>query len=133
MYTQIFTGNLVDSATFQNIDEEKSVVNFTVAVNFQTGKKNDDGSYQTTTTFFPCSKWVKGKERPKWLEYMTKGQKVLIESSYFKISTSEKDGKTYQNMKVFVDKIELIGGKKNTHSSNEQEEVPNEELDNIPF
>lgn len=110
MYRQIFTGNLVETATFQNIDEQKSVVNFTVAVNFST----DD------VVFFPCSKWIKGKEQPKWLEYLTKGQKVLIESNYFKISTSEKDGKTYQNYKVFVDKLELIGGKKENHQNQEE-------------
>lgn len=126
MYTQIFTGNLTDVATFQKFDEQKSVVNFTVAVNFLTGKKDENGNYKSEVTYFPCSKWIKGNEKPKWFEYLLKGQKVLIESNYFKVSTSEKDGHTYQNFKVYVERLEILGGKK--ESNQEPEQVLDENL-----
>lgn len=48
----------------------------------------------------------------KVVPYLTKGQKVSVCGS-LSIKKTEKDGVTYRNLNVFVDTMELCGGKPN--------------------
>jgi len=64
--------------------------------------KNED-----VTTWFDCLKYgANDNLRP----YLLKGVKVFIQGN-FNAKTSEKDGKTYLNLNVNVDKLQLIGSK----------------------
>ena len=109
MFYQVFSGNLTADATFNVFEEnERSVINFTVAVNFNTAKKDENGNFVQETIFLHCSKWNKGTEPSGVLNYLNKGRKVLITSEYVQIKESENNGKIYQNINVFVRNIELL-------------------------
>lgn len=109
MFLQVFTGNLVSDATFRNVSEERSVINFTVAVNFSTGKKDESGNYIDEVNYFRCAKWVKGKETPKLMEYLKKGKKVLVHSDQLELKSSVKEEtqETFTTIQVNVSHLEL--------------------------
>ena len=62
---------------------------------------------EDVTTWFDCFKYSTNDNlRP----YLTKGSKVFIQGAV-SFKTAEKDGKTYVNVSVNVDKLQLIGQK----------------------
>lgn len=92
------TGNLVADATFKQLEGERSPINFSLAVNVR----------EEETLFLAFTYWVK---EPKVLEYLKKGQKVAVSSSYAKEEKyTNKEGVTVTKLTYIVDKIDLCGG-----------------------
>lgn len=106
MFTSVFSGHLTADANFKAF-EDKGVINFTVAVNFRTGKKDENGNFVEEAEFFQCSKWVGSAEQPAILEHLKKGKKVIVECKRIMATTFSKDGKDYVNMNAIVDNLEL--------------------------
>lgn len=106
MFNLVFAGHLTADATFKKF-EDKAVVNFNVAVNFPTGKKDSNGNYIDEVEFFQCSKWFKSTEEPKVLEHLKKGKKVIVEARRIQASIYEKEGQSKVNLSVIVDNLEL--------------------------
>lgn len=100
IYSKTFTGNITADATYEELDKEKSPVNFSVAVNFANGK----------TIYQNCVYWIATRKNPELLKYLTKGTKITVISNYSEIKTwenadSEKKSRevTYVNQLVLGD------------------------------
>ncbi len=106
MFHTVFTGHLTDDARF-NTFEDKGVINFTIAVNFPTGKKDEQGNYIEEAQFFQCSRWLRDSKTPKVLDYLKKGKKVIVEANKIAVKTTEVEGKIYNNLVVNVERLEL--------------------------
>lgn len=108
---------------------ETDYTSFSVAVTEKV--KGED-----VTTWFDCLKYGSNDNlRP----YLIKGTKVFIQGN-FNAKTSEKDGKTYLNLNVNVDKLQLIGAKgenqtiqTQNHATPVQAAPPTPEGDDLPF
>lgn len=105
-FSVIISGNLTADAAFKKISEETGVVNFTIAHNFPTSKKDSEGKTIFEAQFYDCVKWINTGEEPKaLLEKLKKGYNVITEIQKIDISTSEKDGVKYKNTNFVVSKI----------------------------
>ena len=136
MFSIIFSGYLTKDATVRT-NGETSVLNFTVAVNFPSGKKDAQGEDIKETVFLSCSKWSKGFQQSNLANYLKRGQRVIIVGNQMKISENDFEGKTYHNINIFVQSIELIGGSSSTHQEehdrgaepiNYQQQEPDDDL-----
>lgn len=92
MYKTILTGNLGADATLGQ-HEGKQVINFNVAV--QLGKEK--------TQWLDCSFWRRPEQSTAIIDYLKKGQKVLVEGQ---ISADVWDGKA--KLRLMVGAVELL-------------------------
>lgn len=99
----IFTGNLTKDCEVRYTPSGSAVCNFTVAV-------TDGYGDHKHTEFVECAIFGKRAEG-KLPGFLTKGQKVLVEGRP-KLNKREYKEKFYANISVFVDQVELIGGKR---------------------
>lgn len=98
MYSKIFSGNLVGDAVYKKMEGDKSPISFSVAVNFS----------EDYTGYESCEYWILTVEKPKILEYLKKGAKVMIKSNFCRKTTNEKEGKVFQNEKTYVSGLEIL-------------------------
>ncbi len=103
LFHAVFNGNLTADATFKKFSEEKGVINFTVAHNFPTSKKDEEGKTIYEAQFYNCSRWVNSGEPTALLEQLKKGAKITVEVQKIEISTSE--DKKYTNINFIVSNI----------------------------
>ncbi|MDY3538404.1 single-stranded DNA-binding protein [Riemerella anatipestifer] len=106
MFTAILSGHLTAEPILA-VYGENAALNFTLAVNFNTGKKDGNGNYIDETIFYQCTKWQKGTDEPKILEHLKKGKKIIVEANKITAYHNNKDGTDYVNISVQVHKIEL--------------------------
>lgn len=106
MFTGILSGHLTTDANFKTFGE-RGVVNFTVAVNFRTGKKDENGNFIDEVEFYQCAKWFGSVEEPAILQHLKKGKKVIVEFSKIQATFSKKEEKEYVNLHATVNNIEL--------------------------
>lgn len=92
MYKTILTGNLGADATLGQ-HEGKQVINFNVAV--QLGKDRSQ--------WLDCSYWRKAEQSTAIIDYLKKGQKVLVEGQ---ITADVWDGKA--KLRLMVGAVELL-------------------------
>lgn len=102
MNTFIFSGNLTKDAEPVQTKTGTAMLRFTVAVNSGWGDKEH-------CDFVNCVIFGKRAEG-KLVSFLTKGKSVSGQGD-LTLSKREYEGKTYQNLEVTVDKIELHGGK----------------------
>lgn len=96
----LISGNLTKDCVIRATPGGKTVCNFTVAVNegYEDNKR---------TEYYECSIWGKRAEG-KLPQYLIKGQKVFISGDPRQDERTH-EGNKYFAVKVFVDKIELLG------------------------
>jgi len=131
MNKYIFNGNITKDAEVRQAGQS-TVCSFTVAVNDGYGDKKH-------TEFVKCSLWGKRAEGglPKFL---TKGASVLVEGSP-RLDKREHEGKTYADISVRVNELDLIGGRNDSGNTGAPEtkrelkqEAMSDDLDDpIPF
>ncbi len=103
MIKTIITGNITANAEVRHTPSGTAVCNFTVAVNHGTQEK-------PRTDYFECSIWGKRAES-KLPEYLTKGQKVLVEGIVGARAYMPKEGNEPKAvLTLMVNDIELMGG-----------------------
>lgn len=103
MQKHIIIGNLVKDAEVKVLENNKKVVNFTVAVN--ESYTNQQGEKVESTEYFDLENWVKPESTVD--QYLTKGQEVAVDYSQ-KTKSWEKDGeKKYRTVGV-VNEMTLL-------------------------
>ena len=105
-------GNLTKDADIKYLQSGTAVGNFTIAVN--KSKKNPDGTWGDETFFFEVNLFGKIVENLK--KYLVKGQKVCV-SGELRQDRWEKDGQKHSKVYIGADSIQLLGGRENTQSS----------------
>ena len=129
MNTWIFTGNLGRDAEQRFTQGDHSVVSFSVAVKAGYGDK-------ATTVWPKCTMW--GKQGESVLPYLTKGQQVCISGEVSLNEYTKKDGGAGFSVEVRVDKLTLVGGKREQSETQQERKpganVPESEYDDdLPF
>lgn len=115
MQKVIVVGNLGKDAEVKSFDSGMSVVNFSVGATERGYTKADGTQVPDHTEWFNCSLW--GKNIDKLASYLTKGQKVAVEGKNRTRSYDVEDGGKRYVTELIVENVELLGGAKNTESS----------------
>lgn len=120
-------GNLGANARSQTMNDGKTVVNFSIAVN--NGK--DGNGNQRPATWVSASLWYEKGKEAKLLPYLLEGAKVYV-SGYPKAEAyQDKTGVAVAGLNLFVNQIELLGAKK--QDDNQQESLTNQTEDKLPY
>lgn len=102
----VLNGHLTADATFKKLGEDKGVLNFTVAHNFPTSKKDENQKTIYEPQFYSCVKWVNSGDAPEALmNNLKKGSKTTLEIQKIEISTIENADKKYTNVNFIVSNI----------------------------
>jgi single-strand DNA-binding protein len=110
MNVVVLKGNLTrdpESRSIRGADGEVTVCNFALAVNRRYKKKSGDAA--NDTVFVDCEIWDKGADL--LTTYFKKGDPILVNGS-LKLDTWEKDGQKFSKLKVRVNEVDFINGKK---------------------
>jgi single-strand DNA-binding protein len=99
----IISGRLTRDAEVRYLQSGKPVMSFSTAVNTGYGDKQQ-------THYFDCSMFGDRAEG-KLKDYMLKGTAVLVEGEISLNTFQKNDGTTGASLRVFVQNVELIGGK----------------------
>jgi len=126
--TIALTGRLVADCRTGNTGGT-AVLNFKLANDVGYGERKH-------TNFIECALWGKRAEG-KVAEYLTKGAQVFVTGELTVKDPRESGGKHYNDISINVDKLELVGGKRED-SGNERtqsrNDTPDPDLnDDIPF
>jgi len=129
-----FTGGLTADATVKTIEDERQVVNFSVAINDYYKPKDAEEGKQLTT-FINCAYWI----NTKIAGVLKKGAVVEIAGRLFtEAYLSGNEPKASLN--CHVNHIKIHSGKSTSVKENETEKVNNtsqtdnaEPADNLPF
>ena len=82
----------------------------TISIANNRGKKQQDGTWGTETSYFDCTLFGKTAENLK--PYLTKGQKVFIDGVLKQERWTDKEGKNQSKVVIYVNELEPAGGKK---------------------
>lgn len=105
LFHAVLNGNLTADATFKKIADDKAVINFTIAHNFPTNKKDDEEKTIYEPQFYNCTRWVNYGTEPNDLNKLTKGAKITIEVQKIDISTTTQEEKKYTNVNFILSNI----------------------------
>lgn len=106
LFHVVFDGHLTADATFKKLAEDKGVLNFTVAHNFPTAKKDQNQKTIYEPQYYNCVRWMTSGETPEeLLNSLKKGNKITVESHKIEISTTTKEEKTYTNVNFIISNI----------------------------
>jgi single-strand DNA-binding protein len=122
----LITGRLTRDAEQRFLPSGKAVLQFSVANN--TGIADNQ-----QTHYFDCSLFGKRAEG-KLKDYMLKGQQVLVEGEISLNTFQKNDGSTGASLRVFVQNVELIGGKSEGQQPQQQrpaKQAPQQQRDNF--
>lgn len=132
----IVVGNLCQDIELRKTTSNKSVCEFTLAV-------NETYNGESKAEYIDCQAWEKTAENLS--KYLSKGQKVLVEGK-IRSSVYEKDGRKIKKTVVLVNNFEFIERRADTskHTESEQytqpsayENRPSNEIslepDDLPF
>ncbi len=111
-------GNVCADATTQQVNE-KTVINFTVAVN--ENRKDKDGNKTQNTTYIDCSFWRKAGQSTAITEYLKKGVQVYCSGSPTVSAFINKEGHPVGKLALTISDIELLSAKKETVTPSEIE------------
>lgn len=103
-------GNLTRDAESRMVGETE-VARYSVAIN---GRKRKDGSQDVL--FLDCDHWRVGNVLP----YLTRGTTVLVEGELEQQSW-EKDGQKRSKVVLNVQRVQLLGGRRERDESQEEE------------
>lgn len=108
-------GNLVRDPETNNTSSDKSVCNFTVAVN---RRKKIEG--QPEADFFRIAAW--GKLGENCQKYLSKGRKVAVVGQVSCRAFTDKEGNARASLEVFAEDIEFLSSaNQNTGSAPAQD------------
>ena len=119
MLNLVITGYVSRQATAHSF-EGSNVVNFNVAVNYPTGRKDENGNEIKEVQFFQCQKWGTKPEHLKIADYLKKGQQVLVTANKLILETKNENGTLYNNVIIRVTNIELLAKSKEEEPTQEQ-------------
>lgn len=120
MKTTSIIGHITNDCEIRKVND-KSVINFTVAVNEKFTDKQ--GNKISNATFFDCAYWRNDGNSLKVAEFLKKGTQVYVSGSpdvHFYIN---KQGAAAGNLRITVDALELLS------SSKKEGEVVNDVTD----
>jgi single-strand DNA-binding protein len=119
----LITGRLTRDAEQRFLPSGKAVLQFSVA--------NNTGIAENQQThYFDCSLFGKRAEG-KLKDYMLKGQQILVEGEISLNTFQKNDGTTGASLRVFVQNVELIGGKSEGQQQQQRPAKPVPQTDNF--
>lgn len=122
----ILMGNLTRDVELRNLQSGNAVADMGLAVNERF--KNRQGEWEDKTNFVDCTLW--GRTAEVASEYLSKGSPVHIEGR-LSYEQWESDGQKRSKLKVTVDKLTLIGGKKDNYDSSPAPQSGRREADAV--
>lgn len=99
----IISGRLTRDAEQRFLASGTAVLSFSVANNTGYGEKQE-------THYFDCSLFGKRAEG-KLIDFLKKGTQVVVEGEISLNTYEKKDGTTGASLRVFVQNVELMGGR----------------------
>jgi single-strand DNA-binding protein len=93
----------------------RKAINFNIAVN-RTYKKAD-GTKQSSTNWYSCTRWLGQNESGEVVKYLLKGTQVYVEGSLQPSLYKTKDNQTAVDLKLNVKVIQLLGSKTESQQS----------------
>ncbi|MSP12965.1 MAG: single-stranded DNA-binding protein [Chloroflexi bacterium] len=134
MYQRIIVvGNLGRDPELRYTQSGQAVCHFTMA----TSRKwsGQDGQPKEETTWFRVSVW--GKQAETANQYLTKGQKVLVEGRVSAQAFMGNDGQPRASLEISADAVRFLGGGQGTGPGQGQADAgdtaPPSNEDEIPF
>ena len=103
----------------------------TISIANNRGKKQQDGTWGTETSYFDCKLFGKTAENLK--PYLTKGQKVFIDGVLKQERWTDKEGKNQSKVVIYVNELELAGGKKEDNGQQSSYAQQYEQQNQNPF
>ena len=122
--TVTITGNLTKDAELKYTNSGLAIAQFSVAVNEREKKGNE---YVDRPSFFEVTLF--GKYAESINRHLTKGAKVGVQGK-LKQERWEVDGDRRQKVKIHADRVDFIGGKK---ESQRPDNYGNRFEDDVPF
>ena len=120
MNRTILTGNLTRDIDLRHIPSGLAVAEFGLAVNDNV-KRGD--KWEKETSFFDCVAF--GHTANALQKYTSKGTSILVEGRLKQETWKDKEtGQNRSKVKVIVDSVEFIGGRKETSNDSQQEDEP---------
>lgn len=118
------TGRLTHDASVRTLQDERKVVNFSVAINDRF--KNKSGEWQDRVTYVDCSYWLS----EKIAEHLKKGCIVNLFGRIGINAYKTKDGEMNANLSFHVNNIKNFG---RTTSSKQEAGKAEETKEDLPF
>jgi single-strand DNA-binding protein len=101
-------GNLATDVELKEIDAERKVASFLLAV-------DRPGPNATNADFFRVSTWNKQAELCE--QYLSRGRQVAIDGKLRSRSWDDADGKRRTAVEVVADRVQFLGGGKETETT----------------
>jgi single-strand DNA-binding protein len=101
-------GNLATDVELKELDEERKVASFLLAV-------DRPGPNATTADFFRVSTWNRQAELCG--QYLSRGRQVAIDGKLRSRSWDDADGKRRTAVEVVADRVQFLGGPKETETT----------------
>ncbi|MCL6216884.1 single-stranded DNA-binding protein [Zunongwangia pacifica] len=126
------TGRLTRDAEVKTLDDNRQVVNFSVAVNDSYQTKQGERVEQTA--FFDCSYWI----TPNVAKILTKGSLVELTGRVSVRAWTDMDGKAHAGLNFHTSQIKLHGGSRKAATvqataQSESNNTKQETEDDLPF
>lgn len=123
----VLVGRLVRDAELMYTNSGYALCKFSMAVN--TSKKVGE-NWEDEANFFDCTLW--GKRGESLNPYLLKGQQIAIYGR-LKQDRWEQDGQKRSKITIDVSSVELLGGRKNEDNQQQNNGVPDNDEEDIPF
>lgn len=125
------TGRLTADATVHQLEDERKVVNFTIAINDRF--KTQAGEVKDVATFIGCSYWISSKVA----EWLNKGAIVQLYGRIGVDAYVNGNGEAVGNLTFHTNNIKLVASS-NKKAGQEQRSKPEpevtvEETEDLPF
>ena len=114
MLKMLITGNVGQDARISQLQNGDSIIGFSVAHTSKTANG------ESKTTWVSCNKYVKQGGSTAVAQYLTKGQKVLVEGMPYINEYTGQDGGKVSSLACRVYELELLGGAPQGHGVGQQ-------------
>ena len=121
-------GRITANATSKVVSDERTVVNFSIAIN-DSYKPKGATEVKKVTTFIDCSYWLNAGV----VEYLTKGTIVLLSGSISARAWKSSDDDVKAGLNFHVNSIKLLGGGKKDEAITEPPTENVAPVDDLPF
>lgn len=112
----VFDGNLTRDAELSTFHEDRSVLNFTVAIGEQT--RDENGEWVDAPVFVRCALF--GTRAEKLAKNLTKGMRVCVDGKLH-YNSYMKDDERRSYLSVIVDRIDLLTPRKDRKAADNGE------------
>jgi single-strand DNA-binding protein len=103
--TVMIAGNLTRNPELRVVGAEKTVANFSLAINRRF--KGPDGELKEETTYVDCEAW--GRTAELVGQYLVKGSGCYVEGRLRLDNWTDKEGKNRSRLKVVTDQVQFLG------------------------